>query len=326
MFNIINQGSSLLIKSNDNSQFPWNNGEMSIPLNSIYYIIDESDYVAFRSVSNGDILFTALIDEIQINGSNVTKETLPSLFDIVSNAASSGSGGGGSSTAGVISIDGQQGMLTTKTINGQSILGSGEITIESESVDLSNYYNKTEVNDLINNIDVEVTESDPIFEAWKNGNSIAAGNTSNASGENSIAIGVSSQGVAKNTVAIGRNAGANSSGGVAIGNGASSINPAAIALGQGSQGMGSSSIAIGNEAIVPINVIGGLAIGTAIEASNDFPINIKNAIKCDATNYTYVLNEYGNYVRIPTSWTGTQSQYDALGTYYDNVTYNIIEG
>lgn len=127
MFNISKQGSSLLITSNDNSQFPWKDGQMSLPMNSVVYVIDESDYIAFRSSSNNDILFTALIDEIQINGTNVTKDDFILQFDNVANSAG---GGGGSASAGVNSINGFQGDLTLKSINGKSLIGSGDITIE----------------------------------------------------------------------------------------------------------------------------------------------------------------------------------------------------
>jgi hypothetical protein len=127
MFNISKQGSSLLITSNDNSQFPWKDGQMSLPMNSVVYVIDESDYIAFRSASNNDILFTALIDEIQINGTNVTKDDFILQFDNVANSAG---GGGGSASAGVNSINGFQGDLTLKSINGQSLIGSGDIEIE----------------------------------------------------------------------------------------------------------------------------------------------------------------------------------------------------
>lgn len=128
MFNITKQGSSLLITSNDNSQFPWKDGQMSLPMNSVVYVIDESDYIAFRSASNNDILFTALIDEIQINGTNVTKDDFILTFDNVANSAG---GGGGSASAGVNSINGFQGDLTLKSIgisgNSQSLIGNGMI-------------------------------------------------------------------------------------------------------------------------------------------------------------------------------------------------------
>lgn len=128
MFNISKQGSSLLITSNDNSQFPWKDGQMSLPMNSVVYVIDESDYIVFKSASNNDILFTALIDEIQINGTNVTKDDFILTFDNVANSAG---GGGGSASAGVNSLNGLQGDLQLKTINGNDIIGSGDITIES---------------------------------------------------------------------------------------------------------------------------------------------------------------------------------------------------
>lgn len=130
MFNITKQGSSLLITSNDNSQFPWKDGQMSLPMNSVVYVIDESDYIAFRSASNNDILFTALIDEIQINGTNVTKDDFILTFDNVANSAG---GGGGSASAGVNSINGFQGDVNIKSINGESLIGSGDITIEGGS-------------------------------------------------------------------------------------------------------------------------------------------------------------------------------------------------
>ena len=47
-------------------------------------------------------------------------------------------GGGGGGTAGVSSLDGQTGALTTKTINGNAILGTGDIVISGAGGD-SNY-------------------------------------------------------------------------------------------------------------------------------------------------------------------------------------------
>ena len=44
-----------------------------------------------------------------------------------------------------------------KTINGESILGDGNLTIEGETTDLSNYYTKGEVDNLIDNVEVDLT-------------------------------------------------------------------------------------------------------------------------------------------------------------------------
>lgn len=42
----------------------------------------------------------------------------------------------------------------------------------------------------------------------------------------------------------------------------------------------------------------------------------------DLSNY-YTKAEVNNL--IPKSWDGTQAEYDALGEYDDNITYNILE-
>lgn len=213
MINILKQGSSLLITS-DNNQFPWKDGKMSVPLNSIAYIIDESDYVTFRSVANNDILFTSLIGELKINDESVSKDNLITMFDSVANSSGSG---GGTASAGVNSINGLQGDVSIKTVNGTSLIGSGDITIEGESTDLSDYYTKQETNSLIPS--------------------------------------------------------------------------------------------------------------TYVSKINDFNLYTKNA------PYKKILLQYVNSdsetiisKEIILEWSGTQSEYDALGTYDDNITYNIIEG
>lgn len=229
MFNITKSGSSLLITSNDNSQFPWKDGKMSIPMNSVTYVIDESDYIAFRSISNNDILFTALINEIQIEGESVTKDTIIEKFDAVANGSTGG----------------------------------------SASVDLSNYYTKEETDALVD----AVEESDPRFEAWKNENSIALGHRATVSGGIGVAIGLA----AKSSI----------TGGLAIGAGAD-----------------------GNQVI----------------ADKTYLTNINNQIVIDSNWIAYLATINGDYNQISVEWNGTQEEYDALGTYDSNVTYNIIEG
>lgn len=178
MINILKQGSSLLITS-DNNQFPWKDGKMSVPLNSIAYIIDESDYVTFRSVANNDILFTSLIGELKINDESVSKDDLITMFDSVANSSGSG---GGTASAGVNSINGFQGDVRIKSINGTSLIGSGDITIEGGSVE----------------------ETDPIFTEWKNSMNVSLGEEA-SSEDASISIGSKAVSVGQ-SIAIGRNA------------------------------------------------------------------------------------------------------------------------
>lgn len=177
MINISRSNKALLITS-DNNQFPWKDGKMSVPLNSIAYIIDESDYVTFRSVANNDILFTSLIGELKINDESVSKDDLITMFDSVANSSGSG---GGTASAGVNSINGYQGDVRIKTVNGKSLIGSGDITIEGGSVE----------------------ETDPIFTEWKNSMNVSLGQEA-SSADASISIGSKAESVGQ-SIAIGRN-------------------------------------------------------------------------------------------------------------------------
>ena len=258
MINILKQGSSLLITS-DNNQFPWKDGKMSVPLNSIAYIIDESDYVTFRSVANNDILFTSLIGELKINDESVSKDDLITMFDSVANSSGSG---GGTASAGVNSINGFQGDVRIKTVNGTSLIGSGDIEIKGGSdideyvkkinVDLDNsqiiyYYKNTDEEgsrpimfktlngeSLFGMGDIEIKggssteETDPIFTNWKNGSSIAIGQNNTAS-YNGVNIGANN-GEANDSILIGENLSGNS-GSIVIGAETKSYNDGEILLG-----------------------------------------------------------------------------------------------
>lgn len=355
MFNITKQGSSLLITSNDNSQFPWKDGQMSLPMNSVVYVIDESDYIAFRSASNNDILFTALIDEIQINGTNVTKDDFILQFDNVANSAG---GGGGSASAGVNSINGFQGDLTLKSINGQSLIGSGNIEIEGGSTagveainigsEIQDWTQKTGVvrfNTSFYDGSYDVNINSTSFYGLKpiddsivlanagytvNGNfrcgiKVNEDNFKTINGESIFGSGdITIQGGGGSSeetdpVFTSWKDGTE----IALGKDSFTNNMGAVAIGYGARNEWGNGVCIGLSSTLKVN--NGVVIGVGI-TEETHKTNINNVLKGDTSDYAYVLNEYGNYVRIPTEWTGTQSEYDALGTYYDNITYNIIEG
>ena len=467
MINITKQGNNVIVTSDNPNSFNISNGELSVPLNTIYYVLDdESDFIQFNSTEEGNILFNGTIGQIQVNGNIVTRDNiLIELDNVFNSAAIAGEGG----TAGVLAINGYDGYINLKSINGQSLIGSGDITIEGgsstesdpiftewkngNSIALGNgafsdemgiaigstaksteqsiaigrnaknttfdqvaigygiknddtYYtninnvikgdankhayikdndgNYNKILDIINNICSSIEETDPIFTEWKNEDDVIVGNGAKydidgaseeeiqpsimigkgasvlasgiAIGENAysesgaVAIGknVSSYGIVSigsdnegDGIAIGKN---NNNGGIAIGE--NNNNYGGIAIGDNISNPIDSGIAIGKNAKIntknPDDTENGygIAIGVASIAygKNDVVIgrdvstdatyttNINNIIKGNMNKYAFVLNEYGNYVRIPTEWTGTQSQYNALGTYYDNITYNIIEG
>lgn len=446
MINITKQGNNVIVTSDNPNSFHIGNGELSVPLNTIYYVLDdESDFIQFNSTEKGKILFNGTIGDIQVNGNIVNRENiLMELDNVFNSAAISGEGG----TAGVLAINGYDGYINLKSINGQSLIGSGNIEIEGGSTgvnkiimgeedygfntyqgdvklksnfttfdegdtgydigvggmseegvetgslwfgfrstdgsllledgggrldlkvnpdilgggggstagvealnigqDIQDWTQKTGIVTLYtqmydggyevaadgmsffglkpadDTIIIErgggtvngcfrgtikvnpevlggggsVTETDPIFESWKNRNYVTLGNGATDSGEaNGIVIGYNASG-SNNTISIGQSANAVMN---------------SIAIGKQATTTKASDIAIGNE-------LGG------VKTDSTYKINIGNTFKGDTSNYAYVLNEYGNYVRIPTEWTGTQAEYDALGTYYDNITYNIIEG
>lgn len=130
MINITRSGNNVIVTSDNPKAFNISNGELSVPLNSIYYVLDdESDFIQFNSLDEkGEILFNGLIGDIQVNGTLVTREDIQVQLDSVFNTA-----GGSGGNSGVESVNGMTGAVTLKTINGQELTGLGNITIEGGS-------------------------------------------------------------------------------------------------------------------------------------------------------------------------------------------------
>ena len=171
MIKISKQNNSLIVEGIDNVFYP-NNGDNSYPLNSLIVVTDNSDMATFRSVATNDVLFSGLIQNITINGEAVTKDNIIQKFDAVSNS-STGGGAVDAYTKeeadnkfasktelsnvqtvandadtkvdaltprveGVESaMDNKQATLVSgeniKTINSQSILGSGDLAVSGVS-------------------------------------------------------------------------------------------------------------------------------------------------------------------------------------------------
>lgn len=127
MINITKQGNNVIVTSDNPNSFHIGNGELSVPLNTIYYVLDdESDFIQFNSTEKGKILFNGTIGDIQVNGNIVNRENILMELDNVFNSAATGGEGG---TAGVLAINGYDGYINLKSINGQSLIGSGNIEI-----------------------------------------------------------------------------------------------------------------------------------------------------------------------------------------------------
>ena len=445
MINITKQGNNVIVTSDNPNSFHIGNGELSVPLNTIYYVLDdESDFIQFNSTEKGKILFNGTIGDIQVNGNIVNRENILMELDNVFNSAATGGEGG---TAGVLSINGYDGYINLKSINGQSLIGSGNIEIEGgeggtagvnklilgeEDYGWNTYkgdvklksnfitfdegdtgydigvagmseegvatgtlwfgFRSTDdsllIEDAGGRIDLKVNPdilgggggSTAGVEAinigrdiqdWTQKNGVVSFYTSFYDGSYDVSIGgtsfyglkpIDSSIVLENAggtvngnfrcgikvnednfktingesifgsgdITIQGGGGSSDNGftewkngnSISLGNGASS-DEMGIAIGSTAESTGQ-SVAIGRNA--KNTDYDQVAIGYGIKNDDVFYTNINDVIKGDVNKYAFILTEYGNYVRIPTEWTGTQSQYDALGEYYDNITYNIIEG
>ena len=91
MLQISKQGNSIVVEGLNHYFYPYN-GTLEVPCNSVITVVDEADIVLFRSASNYDVLFSAKIDEITINGQSVTKENVGEVFGALSNVSSGGGG------------------------------------------------------------------------------------------------------------------------------------------------------------------------------------------------------------------------------------------
>lgn len=89
MLQITKQGNSIVVEGLNHYFYPYN-GTLEVPCNSVITVVDEGDIVLFRSASNYDVLFSAKVDEITINGQSVTKDNVGEVFGALSNAKSGG--------------------------------------------------------------------------------------------------------------------------------------------------------------------------------------------------------------------------------------------
>lgn len=114
MISINKQGNAIVIEFTDNDKYLFN-GKIEVAPNELIVVVDQSDMVTFKRASNGDVLFSQLVDDIQIAGSPVTKDTVIDQFAIIGFT----SGGGGGTGGAVNSVNGQTGdvIITPASLN-----------------------------------------------------------------------------------------------------------------------------------------------------------------------------------------------------------------
>ena len=126
MISINKQGNAIVIEFTDNDKYLFN-GTIEVAPNELMIVIDESNMATFKRSTNGDTLFSQLINKIQIGGTNVTKDTILDEFAKIGFATGSGGSGG-----------------AVNSVNGQT----GDVVITASNVGA---YSKNEVDNLLNN-------------------------------------------------------------------------------------------------------------------------------------------------------------------------------
>ena len=155
MISINKQGNAIVIEFTDNDKYLFN-GKIEVAPNELIVVTDDSEMATFKKASNGDVLFSQLISDIQIAGSPVTKDTIIDQFATIGFISGSGAVSSVNGQTGEVvitpaslnvynkteidtALEGKQDSLVSgtniKTINGNSILGEGNIEITGGTVD-----------------------------------------------------------------------------------------------------------------------------------------------------------------------------------------------
>lgn len=69
MINITKIKDAVIVTNDSPFAFPFQDGKVSFPVNGIFYKVDtHSNYITFRSIANGDVLFAGDYTKITIDG------------------------------------------------------------------------------------------------------------------------------------------------------------------------------------------------------------------------------------------------------------------
>lgn len=162
MIQINKVGNAIVIKFTDNDKYLFN-GTIEVAPNELMVVVDQSNMVTFKKMSNGDTLFGQSYEKIRINDEPVTKENIVEKFATIGFT----SGGGGGTGGAVDSVNGQTGTVIitaasigamTKETADATYQPIGDYAVKS---DLSTLATKAELN---NKLDTSVYEVDkPTF-------------------------------------------------------------------------------------------------------------------------------------------------------------------
>lgn len=142
MISINKQGNAIVIEFTDNDKYLFN-GTIEVAPNELMIVIDESNMATFKRSTNGDTLFSQLINKIQIGGTNVTKDTI--LDEFAKIGFTTGSGGSGGA---VNSVNGQTGDVVITATSLGAITKADADTLYAAKSDLNS---KADISDVPTN-------------------------------------------------------------------------------------------------------------------------------------------------------------------------------
>lgn len=87
--NKVNNAIQITFEGNDKYL---HNGVIDVAVNDLILVVDESDLATFKRSSTGDVLFSQLIDNIQIAGEAVTKDNIIDKFATIGYGSTGGGG------------------------------------------------------------------------------------------------------------------------------------------------------------------------------------------------------------------------------------------
>ena len=140
MINIQKTGNAIVVDFTDNDKY-LNNGTIEVAPNELMVVIDDSNMATFKKMSNGDTLFGQLIDQIQIQGQNVTKDNIIEKFGAIGFSIS---GGGGA----VNSVNGKTGDVVITATSLGAITKADADTLYAAKSDLNSKANISTVEAL----------------------------------------------------------------------------------------------------------------------------------------------------------------------------------
>lgn len=121
-------------------------GEITVPKNSLALVKDESELITFIKAATGDAYLSFHIEDT--NFASYTE--LENWYK--ANMVSAYGGGGGGGNASITSVTQAQ----YEQISGSADPSTLYVISDAPAVDISNYYTKTEVDDLLLNVEIDV--------------------------------------------------------------------------------------------------------------------------------------------------------------------------